>query len=116
MTTRGDNIWTFVLLMTGPIVWMGQFVLIYALAGLGCSEAAASAENNRLDIAGGVIAAVSVAFLLGFILFRFVRPTYLQEFAGAEWARSASIGLALLSILAIVWGTAPLALLSPCSG
>ncbi len=116
MTTRSDNVWTFVLLMTGPIVWMGQFVLIYALAGLGCSEAASSVETNRLDIAGGVISAVSVAFLLGFILFRFVRPTYLKEFAGAEWARSASIGLAVLSILAIIWGTAPLILLSACRG
>lgn len=114
MTTRSDNIRTFVLLMTGPIVWAAQFMGLYALAGLACG--ATPLEGYGFVVISGLIIATSALFLLGFTIFRFVRPTYLREVAGAEWARASSIGLALLSIFAILLGVAPLVLFPGCGG
>ncbi len=95
---------TDILRLFGPLVlWLASFSAIYGLHGAICAQ---GWDRSLLVMAWGIAVAVQAAPLLLLSTERFG--------ARAGFVRRASLALATVSLVAVIWTLAPAAFLSAC--
>ncbi len=105
----------FLLLFSGPIVWVVHFFFIYSFTGIACARGLFDAKWFGIGIVAWVIAAVTLAATGGLALIFF--RTSPNETAGgsAHFIRWTAAALAILAVLAMLW-EAMAALIVPACG
>ena len=110
-TARVRPIGDFVACLFGPLVWAAHLFVAYATEALGCGPVPASPRQMVWIIT--IATLVALAALAGFLAWQFrARPRRADE--ESLFLRQLSIGLALLAMLAVIWGGAHAPLLTPC--
>lgn len=101
-------------LLAGPLIWGTHFVLIYGLLSVGCAAGWQALRLAGLDLIRLLLLLLTVLAVppLVWLVFGGLRPPNAADSAG--FGRRAGAGLALLSLIAVVWEALPLAALAPC--
>jgi hypothetical protein len=102
-------------LCTGPVIWFAHFATLYAAEALICTPGLASA--GAMTWVAGAATLAALAGLGGFGVMLLRRPAHdpAGRHGGAAFLRSATIWLAVLSAIAVVWVALPLAVLPVCA-
>ena len=95
-----------------PTIWFAHFTVIYGAKALICTPPVARASVMMwigvVATAATLAALIAFAFLLG-------RPVNRTEHTDAEFLHGATLLLALLSGLGVIWTAFPLAVLPVCA-
>jgi hypothetical protein len=105
----------FLQLFTGPVVWFAHFVALYGAEALICTPGLAT--TGAMFLVAGVATLAALAVLGGFGIRVLRRPAHDpgDSHDGATFLRSATLLLAVLSAIAVVWVALPTALLPVCT-
>ena len=104
----------FLLMLAGPLIWAAHFLAVYVYAGILCARPRWNVEWLGLSIAGwGTVAASVVALAAMAALLVFARARGVEH-DNRIFIRWISIGLSLLSAVAIIWETVPVFLVPAC--
>lgn len=103
------------LLIAGPLVWAVHFLTIYIFVGIVCARPQWNPAWMGISMAGwGTLVATGVALIALAVVFFQSRPQ-----TGAPGDRvfvyRVSVGLILLSLVAIIWETMPVFLVPACA-
>jgi hypothetical protein len=113
--TRVRPLGDFLQLFTGPVVWFAHFVALYGAEALICTPGLAKPGVMTWVAAGATLAALAaLAAFAGLVLRRPAREPADSQ-GGARFLRAATLLLALLSAIAVVWVTFPAAVLPVCA-
>jgi hypothetical protein len=108
---RARPLGNFLCIFLGPVVWLLHLVLLYAAEGLFCMPPAATGRGTiwvGITVTAGALAALVLVAVSA------PRVDGPSEHAGATFLRKATLSLALLSAVGVVWNALPLALVSAC--
>ena len=99
-------------LFVPPAVWFAYFTVVYGAEALVCTPPVA-----RPSVMIWIGAAATAAALIALIAFAFMqsRPADRTEHTGAAFLHGATLLLALLSGLGVIWTAFPLAVLPVCA-
>jgi hypothetical protein len=113
--TRVRPLGDFLQLFIGPAIWFGHFATLYAAEALICTPGLASA--GAMTWVAGAATLAALAALGGFGATVLRRPAHdpAGRHGGAAFLRSATLLLAMLSAIAVVWVALPVALLPVCA-
>jgi hypothetical protein len=117
---RPRSIGVLILALGGLIVWAAHFALLYGVQTAFCTVAPAGWSAAGLRIGGLMLTAVAVAALLalaGRLHLRSQRASSRDSIPDAEsvrFLRRVSIAGGALAVLAMLWATVPMLLLSAC--
>jgi hypothetical protein len=105
----------FLQLFTGPVIWFAHFVTLYGAEALICTPGLASA--GTMTWAAGAATLAALAALGGFGVMVMRRPAHdpAGSHSGATFLRSATLLLAMLSAIAVIWVALPAAVLPVCA-
>lgn len=114
--TAGRTRYDLLLISAGGLIWAVRFAVVYALTAIACAQGWAGASFAGFRISGWLIGAATLAAIiadLAVILYAAWKASW-GETDLTAMVRAGTIGLALLSLLAIIWETSVLTLPS-CS-
>jgi uncharacterized membrane-anchored protein len=113
--TRVRPLDDFLQLFTGPVIWFAHFVTLYGAEALICTPGLASA--GTMAWAAGAVTLAALAALGGFGIMVMRRPAHdpAGSHTGATFLRRATLLLAMLSAIAVVWVALPVAVLPVCA-
>jgi hypothetical protein len=102
-------------LFTGPLVWFAHFVTLYGAEALICTPGLVTAGAMTWVAAAATLAALAVLGGFGVMVMR--RPVHDPKGGhnDAPFLRSATLLLAMLSAIAVVWAALPVAVLPVCA-
>jgi hypothetical protein len=103
----------------GPAVWAAHLFVMYAAETLVCTGAWAGARDLHFLLIAAGATAVALAMLLGLIVRRIGfaaahRQAGLPVDASSSFLHDASLMLALLAMLGVLWVALPAALVTGC--
>jgi len=99
----------FLLLFSAPIIWVVHFLFVYGFTGIACARGFAHVQWFGTDTVAVAILGATFAAIV-FIVLTLVRIP-----AGTDaFLRWSTIGLGLLSAVAVVWETLPVPLVPAC--
>lgn len=106
---------SFLMLFSGPIVWAVHFLFIYGYTGVICARPGLNMQWLGISVLewGIGVAGLAAIALLAFIHLG-NRLAGMRE-NNAAFLRWAGVGLALLSVLAIVLETLPIFIVPACA-
>jgi hypothetical protein len=120
-TSEGGAVGKMLFMSGGLWVWAAHFTLIYGFTTVACAEGLGRATllgPRLVPFAIGVATALAWAasgMLLWSALSLPVPPRSIQlEESSERLLRHVSIGIALLSLVAIAWNALPVLMLAPC--
>jgi hypothetical protein len=102
--------------LAGPAVWAAHFFVLYGAHALICARMGASAPGGLWPFLAASATALALLGLAGIIALRVRFGARRNGRSEARFSREVAIGLALLSMLGVVWGALPAALMAPCGG
>jgi hypothetical protein len=108
-----DLLWALI----GPAVWFAHLAVVYGAEALICTEhMAMNARFVSWAVAVTSLATLAALTVLAATLVR-LRPTDSRTLdrGGAEFLRSGTLLLVLLSMLGVIWTTMPVAFLPACA-
>jgi hypothetical protein len=113
--SRARPLGDFLQLFTGPVVWFAHFVALYGAEALICTPGLAPA--GTMTWVAGVATLAALAVLCGFGVRMMRRPAHdsAGSHSGATFLRRATLLLATLSAIAVVWVALPVAVLPVCA-
>lgn len=102
-------------LLLGPLVWTLHFVLVYALVSIGCAAGWQNTPAAGIDLLRFLLAGVSIIAVLALLwLLKRCWSDPLRHGGETRFVPLASAGLALLSLIAVLWATVAIPLMLPC--
>ncbi|HEY9280768.1 MAG TPA: hypothetical protein VIP51_11905 [Eoetvoesiella sp.] len=106
---------TFLLMLTGPIVWAVHFLFIYAVNGVACARPDLQASWAGSPASSWIIGVGSLLALAAMVLILLCQRKQMPG-AGTEPEFMLRLGRALcmLSAVAILWETIPVLLVPAC--
>jgi hypothetical protein len=113
--SRARPLRDFVALFIGPLIWFAHFVTLYGAEALICTPGLATAGAMTWTAGAATLAALVALGGFGVMLKR--RPLHDPEggHSGARFLRSATLLLAMLSAIAVVWVGLPVTVLPVCA-
>jgi hypothetical protein len=111
MTAQPHSMRAIIGALAGPIVWAGHFFFLYLMEAFACTSQGASASAVR---GTGIAATAAALGVLALLSLRSARVSHEPEAVRPESTFAFAGALTLLSMVAIVWTSAPLFLLPAC--
>jgi hypothetical protein len=97
-------------LFVGPAVWFAHFVVLYGAEAMICTPGLAAA--GAMTWAAAIATLAALAMLAGFSVLVLRRPA--KTHGGAIFLRRATVLLAMLSAIAVIFVALPVAVLPVC--
>jgi hypothetical protein len=107
----------FLFILAGPIIWAAHFLFIYAVNGVACARPALIEDWLGLAASSWIIVAASLLALSAMVVvhLRLRLRTRMPLLEDAGFLPGLAAMLSLLSAVAIVWETLPIALAPACA-
>jgi hypothetical protein len=99
----------------GPIIWAAHFLLVYASESLVCTRGGGAHDHFLIvaAVSAGAVAALLAIIVGGLRAGRAARAEQGRD--GGAFMEDATVALALLSLIAVLWAVLPATLVSACS-
>ena len=105
----------FLQLFGGPATWFAHFVTLYAAEALVCTPGLATPGTMSWVVAAATLAALAALAGFGIVVLRRPAPDPAGSHSGAAFLRGATVWLAILSAIAVLWVALPNAILPVCA-
>jgi hypothetical protein len=102
-------------MLTGPVIWFAHFVLLYGAEALICTPPLARPGAMTSITVAATLAALGALAIFVAILMRRPAAAGSRDHGDVGFLRAASLLLALLSAIAVVWVALPTAILPVCA-
>lgn len=102
-------------LFAGPAVWFAHFAALYAAEALVCTPGVAPAAAMAWVAAAATVAALAILCAFGLRVARRPAREPAGRHGGAAFLRGATLWLAALSGIAVIWVAFPLTVLPVCA-
>ena len=100
--------------LAGPSVWAAHFFVLYGAHALICARMGTGAPSLLWPSLAASATALALLGLAGIIALRVRFGARRNGRSEAMFSRKLAIGLALISMLGVLWGALPAALMAPC--
>ena len=110
--TVGPMRYDLLLISAGGVIWAVRFAVVYALTAIACAQGWAAASFAGFRITAWLIGAATLVALMAdlVVILHAARKDSWGEADLTAMVRAGTIGLALLSMLAIIWEASVLTL------
>jgi hypothetical protein len=112
--TRSRPLSDFIQILTGPVIWFAHFIVLYGAEALICTPPFEQPSTMMWISAASTLGAIGA--LGAFATFAVRRPSDTSRTrSAATFLRAASLLLALLSAIAVIWVALPTLVLPVCA-
>jgi hypothetical protein len=112
--SRAQPLSAMLQMLAGPVIWFAQFVVLYGAEALICTPPLESSGAMTSVTIAATVAALGALGIFAAMIMR--RPAAASRDHGdAGFLRTASLLLALLSAIAVIWVALPTAILPVCA-
>jgi bacteriorhodopsin len=112
--SRAQPLSAMLQMLAGPVIWFAHFVVLYGAEALICTPPLeSSGAMTSVTIAATVAALVALGIFAAIVMRQFTAAS--RNHTDAGFLRVASLFLALLSAIAVIWVALPTAILPVCA-